>query len=55
VSPATVKTHLEHIYRKLGARGRAQAVAMALTLLPRDTEPTEPTEPGPEPGGEDGD
>jgi DNA-binding CsgD family transcriptional regulator len=36
VSPATVKTHLENIYRKLGARGRAQAVAMALTLLPRD-------------------
>jgi len=34
VAPATVKTHLENIYRKLGARGRAQAVAMALTLLP---------------------
>lgn len=34
VSPATVKTHLENIYRKLGARSRAQAVAMALTLLP---------------------
>jgi DNA-binding CsgD family transcriptional regulator len=38
VSPATVKTHLEHIYRKLGVRGRAQAVAMALTLLPGDAE-----------------
>jgi DNA-binding CsgD family transcriptional regulator len=38
VSPATVKTHLENIYRKLGARGRAQAVAMALTLLPRDAD-----------------
>ncbi|MFA5885313.1 MAG: helix-turn-helix transcriptional regulator [Acidimicrobiia bacterium] len=34
VSPATVKTHLENVYRKLGASGRAQAVAMALTLLP---------------------
>jgi DNA-binding CsgD family transcriptional regulator len=40
VSPATVKTHLENIYRKLGATGRAQAVAMALTLLPG--EPDEP-------------
>jgi DNA-binding CsgD family transcriptional regulator len=38
VSPATVKTHLENIYRKLGARGRAQAVAMALTLMPGDAE-----------------
>ena len=38
VSPATVKTHLENIYRKLGAGGRARAVAMALTLLPGDAE-----------------
>jgi DNA-binding CsgD family transcriptional regulator len=38
ISPATVKTHLENVYRKLGARGRAQAVSMALTLLPRDDE-----------------
>ena len=30
VSPATVKSHLEHIYRKLGVRGRAGAVAHAL-------------------------
>jgi DNA-binding CsgD family transcriptional regulator len=53
VSPATVKTHLENIYRKLGARGRAQAVAMALTLLPGDTD-TDPdtdtdTDTGPDP------
>jgi DNA-binding CsgD family transcriptional regulator len=38
VSPATVKTHLENIYRKLGARSRAQAVAMATALLPRDVD-----------------
>jgi DNA-binding CsgD family transcriptional regulator len=30
VSPATVKTHLEHAYAKLGVRGRAAAVATAL-------------------------
>ncbi|MCW2998975.1 MAG: hypothetical protein JWN65_2524 [Solirubrobacterales bacterium] len=30
VSPATVKSHLEHIYAKLGTRDRASAVAHAL-------------------------
>jgi DNA-binding NarL/FixJ family response regulator len=30
VSPKTVGTHVEHIYRKLGVRSRAQAVAAAL-------------------------
>lgn len=30
VSIKTVKAHLENIYRKLGARGRAHAVAIAL-------------------------
>ena len=30
VSPSTVKTHLEHIYDKLGVGDRAGAVAMAL-------------------------
>jgi DNA-binding NarL/FixJ family response regulator len=29
ISPKTVGTHVEHILRKLGARGRAQAVAIA--------------------------
>ena len=41
VSPATVKTHLENIYRKLGAQSRAQAVAMALTLLPGEPDDAE--------------
>jgi DNA-binding CsgD family transcriptional regulator len=30
VSAATVKTHLHHVYDKLGAEGRAGAVAEAL-------------------------
>jgi ATP/maltotriose-dependent transcriptional regulator MalT len=30
VSPATVKTHLENVYKKLGVRDRAAAVAHAL-------------------------
>lgn len=30
VSPKTVGTHVEHIYRKLGVRSRAQAVAAAI-------------------------
>ena len=30
VSPSTVKTHLEHIYDKLGVGDRAAAVATAL-------------------------
>jgi DNA-binding CsgD family transcriptional regulator len=32
VEPSTVKTHLERIYRKLGVRGRVEAVATALDL-----------------------
>ncbi len=30
VSPNTVKTHLKHIYRKLGARSRNEALVKAL-------------------------
>jgi DNA-binding CsgD family transcriptional regulator len=33
LAPATVKNHLEHIYRKLGAHGRVQATTIALTML----------------------
>lgn len=33
VSPGTVKKHLDNVYRKLGVRGRVQAVATALDLL----------------------
>ena len=32
LSPATVKTHLNHIYAKLGVRGRHEATARALQL-----------------------
>ena len=32
VTPATVKTHLAHVYAKLGARGRHEAVTRALAL-----------------------
>jgi ATP/maltotriose-dependent transcriptional regulator MalT len=32
VEQSTVKTHLIHLYRKLGVRSRTQAVARARTL-----------------------
>jgi DNA-binding CsgD family transcriptional regulator len=32
VSPATIRTHFEHIYAKLGVHGRAAAVARAMRL-----------------------
>jgi two-component system, NarL family, nitrate/nitrite response regulator NarL len=32
LSPATVKSHFEHAYMKLGARNRAAAVAIAMRL-----------------------
>jgi DNA-binding CsgD family transcriptional regulator len=33
VSPFTIKTHLQHVYRKLGAESRTEALARALKLL----------------------
>lgn len=33
VSPLTVKTHLQRVYRKLGVRGRTEALALALQHL----------------------
>jgi DNA-binding CsgD family transcriptional regulator len=32
ISPHTVKTHLERIFEKLGAKDRAQAVAIAIRM-----------------------
>ena len=32
VTPATVKTHLAHIYAKLGVSGRHEALARAVAL-----------------------
>jgi len=32
VTPATVKTHLAHIYAKLGVKGRHEAIARAVAL-----------------------
>jgi LuxR family maltose regulon positive regulatory protein len=39
ISPNTVKTHLNHIYRKLGVRDRNEAIlrAAAWTLLPPES------------------
>ena len=34
VAPGTVKKHLDNMYRKLGVRGRVQAVATALDVAP---------------------
>jgi DNA-binding CsgD family transcriptional regulator len=45
VSPNTVKTHLTHVYAKLGVRGRAEAVRIALhcgCLTPGDICPHMP-------------
>ena len=33
VSPLTVKTHLQHVYQKLGVGNRTEALARALKLL----------------------
>ena len=34
VSPLTIRTHLEHVYEKLGVGNRAEAVARVLTTEP---------------------
>jgi DNA-binding CsgD family transcriptional regulator len=33
VSPLTVKTHLQRVYRKLGVKSRAEAMSRVLSLL----------------------
>jgi DNA-binding CsgD family transcriptional regulator len=45
ISPGTVKKHLDHVYAKLGARGRAQAVAMATSLLSGEPTRSSPADP----------
>jgi len=50
VTPATVKTHLAHIYAKLGATGRQQAVERSLALGLLDSRPGAPSR-GREPAG----
>jgi DNA-binding CsgD family transcriptional regulator len=52
IGPATVKTHFEHIYRKLGVGDRTEAVALALRMglieweshgeSPRNSSPSSP-------------
>lgn len=39
ISPRTVNKHLEHVYRTLGARGRTEAVALALSRPSRAATP----------------
>jgi DNA-binding CsgD family transcriptional regulator len=33
ISPATVRTHLEHVFRKLGVRSRAAAVSAGFAAV----------------------
>ena len=47
LSPETVRSHVKHILRKLGAHSRAEAVAVAQEMRLAPTEPPSPRAPAP--------
>jgi len=42
LSPATVRSHLQRLYRRFGLRGRAHAIATLWRQLPLENESEEP-------------